>query len=69
MYSIGGFTKKIGISIQTLKYWDKSVKLKLAYRNKCDHKQKLNEILQKIATNKRINVGVRVRQIIKRLGK
>ena len=49
------FAKKIGVSIQTLRDWDKSGKLKPAYRSKGNHK--LNEILQKRATNKRINVG------------
>lgn len=61
MYSIGEFAKKIGVSIQTLRDWDKSGKLKPAYRSKGNHRyysqEQLNEILQKRATNKRINVG------------
>ena len=61
MYSIGEFAKKIGVSIQTLRDWDKSGKLKPAYRSKGNHRyysqEQLNKILQKRATNKRINVG------------
>jgi len=60
MYSIGEFAK-IGVSIQTLRDWDKSGKLKLAYRSKGNDRyysqEELNKILQKRATNKRINVG------------
>jgi len=53
MYSIGEFTKKISVSIQTLRGWDKSDKLKPAYRSKGNHRyysqEQLNEILQKRA--------------------
>jgi len=38
MYSIGEFTKKIGVSIQTLRDWNKSGKLKLTYRSKGNHR-------------------------------
>jgi len=61
MYSIGEFAKKIGVTIQTLRDWDKSGKLKPAYRSKGNHRyysqEQLNEILQKRVPNKRINVG------------
>jgi IS605 OrfB family transposase len=61
MYSIGEFAKKIGVTIQTLRDWDKSGKLKPAYRSKGNHRyyseDQLNEILQKRVPNDRINVG------------
>jgi predicted site-specific integrase-resolvase len=61
MYSIGEFAKKIGVTIQTLRDWDKSGKLKPAYRSKGNHRyyseEQLNEILQKRTSDKRINVG------------
>ena len=61
MYSIGNFAKKIGVTIQTLRDWDKSGKLKPAYRSKGNHRyyseNQLNEILQKKVSNNRINVG------------
>ena len=61
MYSIGEFAKKIGVTIQTLRDWDKSGKLKPAYRSKGNHRyyseDQLNEILQKRVSNSRINVG------------
>jgi len=51
MYSIGEFAKKIGITIQTLRDWDKSGKLKPTYRSKGNHRyyseNQLNEILDK----------------------
>ncbi len=51
MYSIGEFAKKIGVSIQTLRDWDKSGKLKPAYRSKGNHRyyseDQLNEFLDK----------------------
>jgi len=61
MYSIGEFAKKIGVTIQTLRDWDKSGKLKPAFRSKGNHRyysqDQLNEILQKRVPDKRINVG------------
>ena len=61
MYSIGEFAKNIGVTIQTLRDWDKSGKLKPAYRSKGNHRyysqDQLNEILQKRVPNNRINVG------------
>jgi predicted site-specific integrase-resolvase len=61
MYSISEFAKKIGVTIQTLRDWDKSGKLKPAYRSKGNHRyyseNQLNEILQKKVSNNRINVG------------
>lgn len=61
MFSIGKFAEKIGISVQTLRDWEKSGKLKPAYRSKGNHRyyseEQLNDILQKRNSNKRINVG------------
>jgi len=61
MYSIGEFAKKIGVTIQTLRDWDKSGKLKPEFRSKGKHRyysdNQLNEILQKKSPKKRINVG------------
>jgi predicted site-specific integrase-resolvase len=61
MYSIGEFAKKIGVTIQTLRDWDKSGKLKPTYRSKGNHRyyseNQLNEILQKKISKDRINVG------------
>ena len=61
MYSIGEFAKKISVTIQTLRDWDKSGKLKPAYRSKGNHRyyseEQLNEILQKKQPKNRINVG------------
>ena len=47
MYSIGEFAKKIGISIQTLRDWDKSGKLKLTYRSKGNHRYYSQEQLMR----------------------
>ena len=59
MYSIGEFAKKIGVTIQTLRDWDKSGKLKPAYRSKGNYRyyseDQLNEILQKRVSNSRLN--------------
>ena len=61
MYSIGEFAKKIGVTIQTLREWDKSGKLKPEYRSKGNHRyysdNQLNELLQKRSPKNRINVG------------
>jgi len=61
MYSIGEFAKRIGVTIQTLRDWDKSGKLKPEFRSKGGHRyysnNQLNEILQKKEPKKRINVG------------
>lgn len=61
MYSIGQFAKKIGVTIQTLRDWDKSGKFKPAYRSKGNHRyysqEQLNEVLQKQQPKKRINIG------------
>jgi len=61
MYPIGEFAKKIGVTIQTLRDWDKSGKLKPAYRSKGNHRyyteEQLNEILQKKQPKNRINIG------------
>ena len=58
MYSIGEFAKKTGITIQTLRDWDKSGKLKPAFRSVNSRRyryyseEQLNEMMQK-----RINIG------------
>lgn len=61
MYSIGEFAKKVGVTIQTLRDWDKSGKLKPEFRSKGGHRyysdNQLNEILQKKEPKKRINIG------------
>jgi len=61
MYSIGEFAKKIGVTIHTLREWDKSGKLKPEYRSKGNHRyysdNQLNELLQKRTPKNKINVG------------
>ena len=61
MYSIGEFAKKIGVTIHTLREWDKRGKLKPEYRSKGNHRyysdNQLNELLQKRAPKNKINVG------------
>ncbi len=60
MYSIGEFAKKIGVSIQTLREWDKKGILK-PIRSKGGHRyytdEHYNEYMQKNKPKKRINVG------------
>jgi DNA-binding transcriptional MerR regulator len=38
MYSIGKFAKKLGITVHTLRTWDKEDKLKLKYVSKGGHR-------------------------------
>jgi putative resolvase len=61
MYSIGTFSKKIGVTIETLRHWDKQNKLKPAFISEGKHRyyseEQLNELLQKKNITKRINLG------------
>jgi len=61
MYSIGSFSKKIGVTIETLRYWDKQNKLKPAFISEGKHRyyseEQLNELLQNKNITKRINLG------------
>lgn len=61
MYNINEFAKLIGVTVQTLRKWDKQGKLKPAYLTKGKHRmyseEQLNEILQKQGKTERINVG------------
>lgn len=61
MYNITEFAKLIGVTVQTLRKWDKQGKLKPAYLTKGKHRmyseEQLNEILQKQGKTERINVG------------
>jgi DNA-binding transcriptional MerR regulator len=52
MYSIGEFAKKIGITIQTLRDWDKCGKLKPAYRSKGNHRYYYEEQLKEFLDRK-----------------
>ena len=59
MYSIDEFAKKLGITIQTLRDWDKKDKLKPSHISSGGHRyyseNQLNEILQrKKPKNKKI---------------
>ncbi|OSS42776.1 Mobile element protein [Desulfurella amilsii] len=61
MYNITEFAKLIGVTVQTLRKWDKQGKLKPAYLTKGKHRmyseEQLNEILQRQGKAERINVG------------
>ncbi len=63
MYSIGKFAKKLGITVHTLRTWDKEDKLKSKYVSKGGHRyyddKQLDRILQEITIKKedRINLG------------
>jgi len=63
MYSIGKFAKKLGITVHTLRTWDKEDTLKPKYVSKGGHRyyddEQLNQILQEITIKKedRINLG------------
>jgi len=63
LYPIGKFAKKIGVTTQTLRDWDKKNILKLAYLGTGKHQhryyneEQLNQILQKQDLKEKINLG------------
>jgi len=63
LYPIGKFAKEIGVTVQTLRDWDKKGSLKPAYLGTGQHKhryysqEQLNEILQKKDIKEKINIG------------
>jgi len=63
MYPVSAFAKKIGVSIQTLRYWDKNNKLKPAFISKGKHRyysdEQLSTLLQepKIKKLEKLNIG------------
>ena len=63
MYTIGEFAKKLGITVHTLRVWDKKNKLKPEYVSKGGHRyyseEQLKELIPKLDVKKenRINIG------------
>jgi len=78
VYSIGKFAKKIGVCVQTLRNWDKSGKLKPAYKvsgRRSYSEEQLNEILhpkeaidEKVNTREEYNTEEEVLEAVKSLG-
>jgi putative resolvase len=61
MYAIGEFSKKIGVTVQTLRDWDRKNKLKPSHISSGGHRyysdEQLNEVLQIKKPKDRINIG------------
>ena len=63
MYTIGKFAKKLGITVHTLRVWDKENKLKPEYVSNGGHRyyseEQLKELIPKLDNKKenRINIG------------
>ncbi len=61
MYSISKFAKKIGMTAQTLRDWDKKGILKPAFTSDGKHRyyseSQLNQLLQKRESKEKINIG------------
>jgi predicted site-specific integrase-resolvase len=63
MYSIGKFAKKLGITVHTLRVWDKENRLKPEYVSSGGHRyyseEQLKELIPKLNVKKenRINIG------------
>ena len=61
MYSIGEFAEKIGVTVQTIRDWDKKNRLKPSHVSSGGHRyyseEQLNKILQTKKPKEKINLG------------